>query len=61
VPAPHDDVAFAEDLLRRGIVVAPGSWLGVGGEGHVRVALVPTVEECADAAELLSGSRAAPR
>jgi succinyldiaminopimelate transaminase len=61
VPAPHDDVAFAEDLLRRGIVVAPGSWLGAGGEGHVRVALVPTVEECAGAAELLSGSRAAPR
>ncbi len=61
VPAPHDDVAFAEDLLRRGIVVAPGSWLGPGGEGHVRVALVPTVEECRAAADLLTGSRAAPR
>jgi acetylornithine aminotransferase len=61
VPAPHDDVAFAERLLERGVVVAPGSWLGAGGEGHVRVALVPTVEECADAARLLSGSRAASR
>jgi succinyldiaminopimelate transaminase len=56
-----DDVAFAEDLLGRGVVVAPGSWLGPGGEGHVRVALVPTVEECGEAAALLSGSRAAPR
>jgi acetylornithine aminotransferase len=61
VPAPHDDVAFAERLLERGVVVAPGSWLGAGGEGHVRVALVPTVEECALAARLLSGSRAASR
>jgi acetylornithine aminotransferase len=56
-----DDVAYAESLLERGIVVAPGSWLGPGGEGHVRVALVPTVEECARAAALLSGSRAASR
>jgi acetylornithine aminotransferase len=61
VPAPGDDVAFAEQLLGRGIVVAPGSWLGPGGEGHVRVALVPTVAECRAAAELLTGSRAGPR
>lgn len=56
-----DDVAFAESLLEHGIVVAPGSWLGEGGEGHVRVALVPTVEECDRAAELLSGLRAGSR
>lgn len=56
-----DDVAFAESLLTHGIVVAPGSWLGPGGEGHVRVALVPTVEECARAASLLSGLRAGSR
>ena len=55
------DVAFAEGLLERGVVVAPGSWLGAGGEGHVRVALVPTVEECREAAALLSGSRAGRR
>lgn len=48
-----DDVAFAESLLEDGIVVAPGSWLGEGGEGHVRVALVPTLEEHRRAAELL--------
>ena len=61
VPGPDaDDVAFAEGLLEQGIVVAPGSWLGPGGEGHVRVALVPTVKQCERAAALLS-SRAAPR
>jgi acetylornithine aminotransferase len=58
---PGDDVAFAERLLEDGIVVAPGSWLGAGGEGHVRVALVPTVEECAEAARILSRSGAARR
>ena len=55
-----DDVAFADGLLEQGIVVAPGSYLGPGGEGHVRVALVPTLEQCERAAELLS-SRAARR
>jgi acetylornithine aminotransferase len=53
VPGGADDVAFAERLLEDGIVVAPGSWLGAGGEGHVRVALVPTLEQCARAAQLL--------
>jgi len=56
-----DDEGYAMRLLEQGIVVAPGSWLGAGGEGHVRVALVPTVEECERAAALLTGSRAAPR
>ena len=51
---PGDDEAFAMDLLDRGIVVAPGSYLGPGGEGHVRVALVPTVEECERAARILA-------
>jgi aspartate/methionine/tyrosine aminotransferase len=60
VPASGDDDAFATDLMREGIVVAPGSYLGPGGEGHVRVALVPTIEECERAAALLS-SRAASR
>lgn len=50
----RDDAAYAMELLRRGIVVAPGSYLGPGGEGHVRVALVPTVEECERAARILA-------
>jgi acetylornithine aminotransferase len=56
-----DDVAYAEKLLDLGIVVAPGAWLGEGGEGHVRVALVPTLEACRRAAELLVSSRAGSR
>lgn len=50
-----DDEAFAASLLaEHGIVVAPGSFLGAGGEGYVRIALVPTVERCAEAAARLS-------
>ena len=59
--AQGDDVAFAASLLEHGLVVAPGSWLGPGGEGHVRVALVPTVEACGRAAAILSGLRAGSR
>jgi acetylornithine aminotransferase len=57
-----DDEAFAGRLLdEHGIVVAPGSYLGEGGAGHVRVAVVPPLERCREAAERLSRSRAAPR
>ena len=52
---------FATTMLERGVVVTPGEYLGAGGEGHVRVALVPTLEECERAAELLSGWRAGSR
>ena len=52
----RDDVGFATGLLdSHGIVVAPGSYLGAGGEGHVRIALVPTLERCSEAAARLSG------
>jgi acetylornithine aminotransferase len=49
-----DDEGLAAHWLERGVVVAPGSYLGAGGEGHVRVALVPTLEACGRAAELLA-------
>jgi acetylornithine aminotransferase len=52
---------FAEAVMERGVVVTPGEYLGAGGEGHVRVALVPTLEECSRAAALLTGWRAAAR
>lgn len=52
-----DDEAFALALLERhGLVVAPGSYFGRGGEGHVRVALVPTLEACERAAQRLATS-----
>jgi acetylornithine aminotransferase len=57
VPPAHaggDAEAFALRMLDElGIVVAPGPFFGAGGEGHVRAALVPTVEECRRAAQLL--------
>jgi acetylornithine aminotransferase len=46
----HDDLAAAEALLGAGIVVAPGRAFGPGGEGYLRLALVPTLEECERAA-----------
>ena len=54
VPGDGDAEAFALRLLDDlGIVVAPGPFFGPGGEGHVRAALVPTLDECRRAAELL--------
>jgi succinyldiaminopimelate transaminase len=46
-----DDEAYALLLLEEGIVVAPGRSFGPGGEGYVRVALVPGLEECRRAIE----------
>jgi acetylornithine aminotransferase len=48
-----DDVAFVEALLRAGLVCMPGSFMGPGGEGFVRFALVPTPEQCREAVERL--------
>jgi succinyldiaminopimelate transaminase len=53
VPAGETSEAFAERLLERGVLVAPGSYLGAAGEGYFRVALVPSEEDCARAVELL--------
>jgi len=55
VPAGESSEESAEWLLRQGIVVAPGAYLGPSGEGYVRIALVPTVEDCERAAEILRG------
>jgi len=41
-----DDEAYALKLVEEGILVAPGSSFGPGGEGYFRVALVPGLEEC---------------
>jgi succinyldiaminopimelate transaminase len=46
--------AYASRLLDRGVMVAPGYFFGDVGEGYVRVALVPTLDECRRAAELLA-------
>ncbi len=53
VPAGETSEGFAARLLERGVVVAPGAYLGPSGEGYVRFALVPTEEECRLAAEIM--------
>ena len=40
-------------LLERGIIVSPGEMFGPSGDGYVRFALVPTLEECERAARIL--------
>jgi len=48
-----DDLAISERLLEDGILVTPGRGFGPGGEGYIRLALVPTLDECDEAAEAL--------
>ena len=48
-----DDQAAAKSLLEEGVVVSPGTAFGAGGEGYLRLALVPTVEECREAVEVV--------
>jgi aspartate/methionine/tyrosine aminotransferase len=55
VPGNVDAESYALRLLdERGIAFAPGTYFGPGGEGHVRVALVPTLADCRRAADLLA-------
>ncbi|MGZ4149911.1 MAG: pyridoxal phosphate-dependent aminotransferase [Actinomycetota bacterium] len=42
-------------LERTGVIVAPGTFFGAAGEGYVRIAMVPTLDECRRAADLLEG------
>lgn len=52
VAAPDSD-GLADRLLERGVLVSPGSFFGPSGEGYVRFALVPTLDECRRAAAIL--------
>ena len=47
---------FAERLLEHGIVVSPGTFFGPSGEGYVRFALVPSLEDCRRAGPLLEAA-----
>ena len=49
-----DDAAIAEKLLAAGVLVSPGRAFGSGGEGYIRLALVPTLEESEHAVEVLT-------
>ena len=46
VPDGETSEAFAERLLEHGVLVSPGSYLGAAGEGYVRLALVPSEDDC---------------
>jgi len=54
-PGGEDEEECALRLLELGIVCSPGSFFGAAGAGHVRFALVPTPERCAEAAERIAG------
>lgn len=56
-PAGHNGQSYAEKLLSVGIVVNPGSAFAVtdAGDGYFRLALVPSVQECADACRAWAG------
>ena len=41
-----DSAAYAEALLQARIIASPGEAFGPGGEGWLRLALVPTVDAC---------------
>lgn len=51
VPDSHTSESFAEVMLDNDLVVSPGSFFGQHGEGFVRMALVPSLDECAEAAD----------
>ncbi len=56
VPGGRPSLQWALELLELGIVVAPGSFFGPEGEGYVRMAMVPTLEDCRRAVDVLSGA-----
>lgn len=53
VPGRESSEQFATRLLAEGICLTPGNYFGAHGEGWVRLALVPTREECAETAAIL--------
>jgi succinyldiaminopimelate transaminase len=49
-----------ERLLQQGIVLTPGDYFGPAGEGYLRLALVPTLEQCRRTAEMLASASIRP-
>lgn len=54
VPEGTDDLAVSSRLLESHVVVSPGRVFGQGGEGYLRLALVPTIEECQAAVKVVT-------
>jgi aspartate/methionine/tyrosine aminotransferase len=56
--APGGDAdGFARALLARGVAVVPGRYFGNGAEGWLRLAPVPSLEGCRQAARLIDEER----
>jgi acetylornithine aminotransferase len=53
VPTGEAAEAVALRLLEHGVIVSPGTYFGPSGEGYIRFALVPTLDECKRAAAIL--------
>jgi acetylornithine aminotransferase len=53
IPTCEHAEAVSERLLEHGLLVSPGTFFGPSGEGYIRLALVPTLEECERAATIL--------
>jgi succinyldiaminopimelate transaminase len=53
IPTGEAAEAVALRLLEHGVIVSPGTFFGPSGEGYIRFALVPTLEECVRAATIL--------
>jgi succinyldiaminopimelate transaminase len=53
VPAGEGSEAFAARLLEKGVLVSPGSYFGPSGEGYFRISLVPVLEDCRRAIDIL--------
>ena len=53
VPRGATSEDFATRVLERGVVVSPGSYFGPSGEGYVRIALTPPLDQCRRAAVIL--------
>jgi succinyldiaminopimelate transaminase len=53
VPGPESSEQFATRLLEHGVALVPASYFGAAGEGWARLALVPTLQECREAADIL--------
>ncbi len=55
VPGGRPSLTWALELLEVGVVIAPGSFFGPEGEGYARMAMVPTLDDCRRAADVLAG------
>ena len=53
IPTGESAETVAQRLLPHGLLVAPGTFFGPSGEGYIRFALVPTLDECERAAVIL--------